>query len=409
MAYPTITEADGALSATGMAKEAANAYGTPVLPTTFLPDTGNTMEVDPGWFSPSLMMGLRDRNVYNLQGEEKHAGAIDGPLFPSNGMAMMVASIGADNIAGAGVTGSSATSATTLASPITAATSAFSLASATGYAIGSIIQVDVNGTGPTTTSEVRKIATLTGVNGTVDSPWTFGHLSAAPVHVVVAPFTHTIQQQNTLPSLTIERNIGGSQSQQWAGCRVNKFDLKAPVSNEPCAVTADIMAQSVAILDTPSAISIANETPFVFAEASVSFYGTNRSEAANLTVSIDNMIKDTYTYSGQHGPSFLTPTQLHVSGTLDMVWSSLDDATYGDFNRMLNQTTGALTVTLAHPASAGSIAVTMPQIVLVKDPIDLKSDSVVMETLSWEASRPLSGGSQYTVQATVINSAYLPY
>jgi hypothetical protein len=76
---------------------------------------------------------------------------------------------------------------------------------------------------------------------------------------------------------------------------------------------------------------------------------------------------------------------------------------------MLNQTTGALTVTLAHPASAGSIAVTMPQIVLVKDPIELKSDSVVMQALSWEASRPLSGGSQFTVQATVINSAYLPY
>jgi hypothetical protein len=408
MAYPTITEADGALSATGMAKEASGAYGVPVLPTTFLPDTGNTMEVDPGWFSPSLMMGLRDRNVYNLQGEEKHAGAIDGPLFPSNGMAMMVAAIGADNVAGAGIVGTASTGSTTLSGGVSAGASTITLASATGFATGNIIQLDVNGSGPTTTAECRKI-TLSGTTATLDQPLTYAHLTGVAIIGVVAPFTHKVQQANTLPSLTVERNIGGRQSQQWAGCKVNKFDLKAPVSNEPCAVTADMMAQSVAILDSPSAISIANETPFVFAEASVSFYGASRSEAANVNVSIDNMIKDTYTYSGQHGPSFLTATQLHVSGTLDMVWSSLDDATYGDFNRMLNQTTGALTVTLAHPASAGSIAVTMPQIVLVKDPIELKSDSVVMQALSWEASRPLSGGSQFTVQATVINSAYLPY
>lgn len=406
MVYPTITEADGALSATGMAKEAA--FGTPLTPTTFLPDTGNTMEVDPGWFSPSLMMGLRDRNVYNLQGEEKHAGAIDGPLFPSNGMAMMVAAIGADNLAGAGITGTVGTGSTTLSGGVSAGAGSITVASATGFATGNIVQIDVNGSGPTTTAECRKI-TVTGTTFTLDQPLTYAHLTGVAVIGVVAPYTHKIQQANTLPSLTVERNIGGRQSQQWAGCKVNKLDLKAPVSNEPCAVTADMVAQSVAVLDTPSAVSIANETPFVFAEASVSFFGTNRSEAANVTVAIDNMIKETYTYSGQHGPSFLTPTQLHVSGTLDMVWSSLDDATYGDFNRMLNQTTGALTVTLAHPASAGSIIVTMPQIVLVKDPIDLKSDNVVMQALSWEASRPLSGASQYTVQATVINSAYLPY
>lgn len=406
MAYPTIIEADGALSATGMAKEAS--FGVPLVPTTFLPDTGNTMEVDPGWFSPSLMMGLRDRNVYNLVGEQKHAGAIDGPLFPSNGMAMMVAAIGADNIAGAGITGTPSSGSTTLNGGVSAGAGSITVTSGTGFATGNIVQIGVNASGPTATAECRKI-TVSGTTFTLDQPLTYAHLTGVAVIGVVAPFTHSIQQANTLPSLTIERNIGGRQSQQWAGCKVNKLDLKAPVSNEPCAVTADMMAQSVAILDTPSAISIANEAPFVFAEASVSFYGTSRSEAANVNVSIDNMIKESYTYSGQHGPSFLTATQLHVSGTLDMVWSSLDDATYGDFNRMLNQTTGALTVTLAHPASAGSIAVTMPQIVLVKDPIDLKSDSVVMQALSFEASRPLSGASQYTVGATVINSAYLPY
>lgn len=407
MAFPTITEADGALSATGLAKEVTP--GMPVAATTFLPMSGNSMNVDPGWFSPNLMQGLRDKQVYNLQGEEKFAGAIDGPLFPSNAMALMVAAIGADNVAGAGVTGTAGSGSTTLNGALTAGTNTFTLTSATGFSVGQVIQVDVNGTGPTTTAECRKILTLVGTSGTVDSVWSFSHLTAAPVIGVAAPYAHTIQQQNTLPSLTVEKNIGNRQSLQFAGSKVNKFDLKAPVANEPASITADMMAQSVTVLDTPTAIAVTNESPFVFTEASVTFYGTARSEAANLTVSIDNAVKETYTYSGQHGPSFLTPISLHVSGTLDMVWSSLDDPTYGDFNRMYSQTLGALSLTLAHPASGGSIILSIPQIALSKYTTDLKAADVVMSALTWEASRPLAGSSQYTIRATVINSVYLPY
>ena len=273
---------------------------------------------------------------------------------------------------------------------------------------GQTIQIDVNGTGPTTTAECRTI-TLSGTTATFTPGLVYGHLSTAAIKGVVAPFTHTITQANTLPSLTIEKNIGGVQSLQYAGCRVNKFDVKCPVGNEPAAITADIMGQSVAILDTPSGVSVANELPFVFVEASVSFFGSTRSEAGNLTLSIENGLKETYTYSGNHGPSFITPINLHVSGTIDMVWSSLDNATYGDFTRLINQTTGVLNITLAHPASGGSIEFVVPQIVLSKDDMDLKAEDIVMSAITWEASRPLSGGSQFTIGCTVINSQPVAY
>lgn len=413
--YPTITEAAGAPSFTGLAKETS--FGVPVAATTYLPETGNTINTDPGWFSPHVMMGVRDRQVYNLVGEQHNVGALDGPLFPSNAMALLVASIGADNVAGAGVTGTTGTGTTTLSAGTSIGAASISVASSTGFATNQIIQIDVNGTGPTTTAECRKITAISG-----SGPYTltldptgptlaFAHASGAAVKGVVAPYTHTIQQQNTLQSLTIEKNIGGTtrQSLQFAGCKVNKFDIKAPVSNEAASVTADIMAQSVLALDTPSTPAITAENPFVFAEAAVSFYGTTRYESANLATSIDNMLKESYTYSGFHGPSFITSTGLHVSGTLDMYWSSFDDPTYGDFNRLINQTTGALSITLTHPASAGTIVITMPQIALAKAAIDAKPEDVVVSSLSWEASRPQTGASQYTVQATVTNSVYLPY
>lgn len=406
MAYPTITEKYGSLSATGLAKEVA--FGTPVAATTFLPMTGNTMEEDPGWFSPQLMQGTRDLQVYNLYGEAKFTGSLDGPLFPSNAMELMVASIGADAVAGSGVTGSGATSATTLAAGITAGSSAFTLTSATGYAIGSIMQVDVNGTGPVTTAEVRKIATLTGVTGTVDVPWTYNHaITTTPVVKVVAPFTHTISQQNTLPSLTVEKNIGGFQSLQFAGCRVGKFDLKAPTGNNPVTVTADLSGQSSAVLNSPTAISVTNENPFVFAEANLTIYSTLRTEVSNVGVTIDNGLKETYTYSNAHGPSFITPVTLHTSGMIDLVFDSLNDATYGDYSRMANGTLGALTFSLVHPVSAGTITISLPQIALSKYANDVKMTDVVMSNLSYEASKDPTAG--YTIQATVVNSVYLPY
>jgi hypothetical protein len=409
VAFPTITERPGSLSATGFAKEAANAFGVPVAANTFLPMNSNTLAEDPGWFSPTLMQGVRDKQIYNLQGEAKFNGAVTGPLFPSNAMTLLVASIGQDAAPGYGVTGSTPTSSTTLAGSITANTNTFSLTSATGYAIGSIIQVDVNVPATPTTTEVRKIATLTGTTGTVDSNWLYGHASGVAVSVVVAPFTHTINQANSLASLTVEKNIGGYQSLQFAGCRINKFDLKAPVANTAPEITVDLMGQSVAVLTSPTAVSVANEIPFVFTEASLTMFGGTRNDVTNTSISIENGVKETYTYSGQHGPSFLTPVSLHCTGAIDMVWSSLNDATYGDFNRMANQTTGAYSFTLAHPGSGGSITISLPQVVLSKYTPDIKYDDVVRSSLTYEASRPLTGSSQYTVSATVLNSQYIAY
>ena len=406
MPFPTIIEKSGALSATGLAKEAT--FGTPVAASTFLPMSSNTLEEEPGWFSPNLMQGYRDKQIYNLYGEAKFAGAITGPIFPSNAMALMVASIGADAPAGYGVTGTAGSGSTTLSGTVSAGASSITVASASGFSTGQVVQIDVNNTTGPTTSECRKV-TVSGTTFTLDQPLVYGHTSGATIAGVVAPYTHTINQANTLPSLTVEKNIGGFQSLQFAGCRVNKFDLKAPVGNSPVEMTADLMGQSVAVLNNPTAISVTNEMPFVFAEAALTIFGTSRAEASNVAISVENGVKETYTYSGNHGPSYLTPVNLHATGTIDLVWSSLNDATYGDFNRMVNGTLGALTFSLTHPSTNGTITINMPQIALSKFANDLKADDIVLSQLTYEASRPLSGASQYTISATVVNNVYIAY
>lgn len=478
MTYPTITEKYGSLSATGFAKEAV--FGTPVAANTFLPMMSNTMEEDPGWFSPHLMQNLRDLQVYNLYGEAKFQGTIHGPIFPSNAMEVMVASIGADSITGWGVYGTVATpSSTTLSGSTAVGDVTFTIASATGFAIGqqviigtggtrearlisgltgtsvtvadalsfahtsgvavvsgttttlsapsiatattvdvtsatgitedTVIQIDVNSVSGVTTSEVRKVTNVATNTLTLDVALNFAHASTAQVTVVTNPYTHTINEQNTLASLTVEKNIGGFQSLQFAGCRANKFDLKAPVGNTAVEMSMEMIGRSVAVLDSPTAVTVVDEMPFVFAEANLNIFDTLRTEVSNTAISIENGLKETYTYSNFHGPSFITPVTLHTSGSIDLVFDSLNDATYGDFTRMANGTLGAFNFSLIHPASDGVITISMPQVVLNKYSNDLKMEDVVMSTLSYEASRPLSGTNQYTIQATVSNTVYLPY
>ena len=476
MGFPTITEKYGSLSATGLAVETV--FGTPVTASTFLPMTGNTMEEDPGWFSPPLMQNARDLQIYNLYGQAKYTGALDGPLFPSNAIELLVASIGADAITGWGVYGTIATptsttlsvasnagdtditltsptgfvigqeiivgtggaqearlisnvvgpvvtvadalayahpsltaavtgTTTTLSSPVVAPTSTIDVTSATGIVNGTIIQVDVNTVSGGFTSEVRKVTNVAVNTLTLDFDLTSDHASGAQVIIVTSPYAHTVSQQNTLPSLTVEKNIGGYQSLQFAGCRVGKFDLKAPTSNEPVTITADMTGREVAVLDMPTPVAVTYENPFVFAEANLTIYDTLRTEVSNVGVTIDNGLKETYTYSNFHGPSFITPVTLHTSGSIDLVFDSLDDPTYGDFTRMADGTLGALSFSLVHPSSAGTITINLPQIALSKYANPLSMTDVVMSNLTYEATRgPVAG---YTVQATVMNSAYLPY
>lgn len=479
MGFPTFVEKYGSLSASGFAKEAT--FGTPVAATTFLPMTGNTMEEDPGWFSPELMQDARDLHQYNMYGEAKFTGAVDGPLFPSNAMALTAASVGQDNQIGWGIWGTlgGTPTNTTLSGSAAVGATSITLASGTGFATGqevivdsgylaearkisnvvgavltladglvfahasgvtvstqvttttsgslsigatsvtltsaaaftantTWIQIDVNSPTGSTTSEVRKVTNVVTNTVTLDQGLTYAHGSGVQALLVTSLYAHIFSQTNTLPSLTVEKNIGNFQSLQFAGCRVAKYSLKAPVGNVPIELTADLSGQSVTSLNSPTAVSVTNEIPYVFAEATLNVFGSARTDTENVQLDIDNGLKETWTYSGQHGPSFITPVTVHAMGTIDVVFDSLTDSTYGDFNRMANGTLGSLALSFTHPASGGIVVYNLPQIVLSKYANDLKMTEVVRSSLTYEATR---GGSAtpWTVQATVFNTVYLPY
>lgn len=552
MAFPNITERSGAQSATGFSKESV--FGTPVAATSYLPMMSNTLELDPGWFSPHVMQNNRALQIYNLYGEQKFTGAINGPLFPTMGIAFLLGSIGFDAQTGYGVTGTpnmtasvtttttaaaligtntltvtsatgfaagqtinvdtgllaetkrivsvvsttitvdsvfsqnhasgisvttfgltstttsgstvvgattvtltSATgfatgqfievdtglnaetrritnvvtntitvdaafniahgsgvpavtaSTTTLSAPSIATATSVTVTSATGITQGTIIQIDTNSPTGGFTSEVRKVTNVASTTLTLDQALTYAHASGAVVTIVVTPFTHTVLDAATLPSFTIEKNVGNFQSLQFAGTRIGKMDVKVPTGNSPADITADVTGRSVQILTTPSTPSYINENPYVFAEANLVFNGNQRTDIRNVNITIDNGLKPIYTYSGNRGPSFITPVTLHVSGSFEAVWSSFNDPTYGDFSQMQQGNLAALNVTLVHATTNNTVTLTINQVALNKFANDIKMEDVILSTMSFEATKPVTGAFQNTITATVTDTQYLPF
>lgn len=413
----TVQERYGSLSATGFAKESV--FGTAVAATTFLPMTGNQLELDPGLFWPSVMMGQRDLNIFALYGQFKNSGSVAGPLFPSNAGLLLPAAIGLDGGAvgagatnagsGQGVTGSSPTSSTTLSAAITTVgATTVNVTSATGYAVGNFIQVDVNNTVTPVTAEVRKITNIVSNAITVDSPLSFTHANAAAVSKVVAPFTHTIIQANQLPSLTVEKNLGGVESLQFSGAKVDKYSIQVQTTNSEVGISADMIAKHSAVLATPTAISVANESPYVFAEGTLSLNGQTVAQASNVSINIDNGLTATYTMNGSHDLQFLTPVTRKIGGKADVVFHNFDDATWGYWTQMATQTNeNAFTLTFLHQSTGETITVSCPYTRINNYSDGLKMTDVIMSTISFDMG--LNLGTMQTISATMINSTYLPY
>ncbi|MFF4403586.1 phage tail tube protein [Streptomyces sp. NPDC001404] len=399
-----VVERWGSLSATGLAREPA--FATVTTPSSFLPMTGNSLELDPGLFAPKVMMGQRDVNIFPLYGQYKNAGSVQGALFPTNGGALIPAAIGADAAAGYGVTGSTPTSSTTTSAPVTAGATTVTLTSAAGYSVGGIVQVDVNNTTTPTTAECRKIVSISTNTLTVDQAFTYAHASGATVAVVVAPFTHSVQQANALPSLTVEKNLGGYESLQFSGARVNKFGLQVTNANQEATVTADLQAKHAGVLTTPSSISAINEAPYVFAETTLTLNSQAVAQATSADLTIENGLKDTYTFNSSHELAFLTPLTRTISFKADLVFTSLDDPTWGYWTQMGSGTDFSITLALTHPSSAGTVAFTMPKARIKTYSDAVKLDDVILSTLTFDVFLNLT--TLQTISASVVNSQYLP-
>jgi Phage tail tube protein len=409
-----------------VAKEAT--FGTPVAPSEGLPFTGNALNTEPGLFYPALMAGTRDIQLYNLYGQRKHVGAIDAPIFANNGALFLVAAIGSDGAPMNGVEGTvDPSNAIDVAVAVdqTAGHNTITVTTpAPGAQVGQFVQIGDNSpsgyTGPSpSTSEVRLITSISTdqLTYTLDINLLYDHGAGASVKSVIAPFAHHLTPQVYLPSITVEKNLGGpsslggaslgGQSLQYVGCRVGKLDIKAAATDTEAAFTADMTAQWVQMLDPPSSVSFKDESPFAFSTFTFKYKGSEYKSATNCNITIDNGIKPTYTFNGSQDLQFLPTVALHCSGTFDAVYDTLDDATYGFWADLYQEDENMLSFTCTNAQGEG-LNIYFPNVNLKTAPIDPKVTDVITGNVAFEARHSLSLQPS-SMWATLTNGVHVSY
>lgn len=298
---------------------------------------------------------------------------------------------------------------TTVNGATTANATTVVVTSATGIVQGSFIEIDVNSVAGTSTSEVRKVTNVSTNTLTLDAPLVYAHANGVNVSLVTSLYTHQITQQNTLPSMTVEKNIGGFESLQFVGSRINKLDISSNTGNSEATVAVDFRSKHAQVLATPSAIVVTDESPYVFAETTLSLSSTAVIQATTASLSVENGLKDTYTYNSSHDLQFLTPVTRMVTFKTDVVFTSLDDPTWGYWTQMTSTPSTNFPVQLGftHPTSGGAIYFNMPKGRLKTYSDAIKMDDIVISTLTIDLGLQLSNLT--TITANIVNTQYLAY
>ena len=379
----------------GYAKEVT--LGTPVAAAFYVPYSDVDVDKDPGLIDIKLARQQRELTAYLMPGEQKTTGKIAFSLFSIMGMSLVIGAIGYDQY----VTGSTPANANTLNGATLVGATTVTLTSATGYTIGAYIQID---TGASKKAEVRKITNVATNTLTLDSALIYAHADLAVTNTVVAPFTHAIAQQNAVQSFTLEENLGGLSSVQYAGCVPNKLTIKGTTKTE-AQVEMDFVIQSDIAPFTATTPTYSADQPFVLAGTTLSLFGTPDASVESFQHDLDNMIDPRYTYSGKRYPTYFPSKgrQCDVKVT-----ESLQALTY--YNDLPSDTatssptSGANTITLN--SGTDQIVLTWPQQAIRSLKQPMKVGETIIQDIGF---RSWLGNLTSSMSATVISQQWAPY
>jgi hypothetical protein len=272
---------------------------------------------------------------------------------------------------------------------------------------GDYITIDSNVTG---TSESRHITGLAGDVITVDTAFVYSHAANATIYRAnfAQPFLHTITLSAIPPSITVEKNVANVESLIFAGARVGKATLNAPMGNNACHAVYDIMASAISIQASPTAVTTDPSPPFIFKEATLSMFGTPRYDSFNAQIVLDNKLAQTWTYTGSGLPTFNTATDLEIMGKFDAVWKNFDDVTYGDYLNVINGTEGDFNLLLQHATDNSFIYMDLPAIKLSKPAVSPSPAKVAISNLTFRARYNLSTSSMITLVCGMVG-VWLPF
>ena len=258
---------------------------------------GGTMpDPEMDWQNIYALGDASRRNFYiNYKGKITLNGSVPD-IWPLSGSSLYQG-IGVPSTNGTSTTGG----ASTLNGSTVAGATSIILFSANGYAQNDIIQIDVNSSSHI--DECRKITLIVSNTLTLDYPLHYAHLSGADCREVVAPYTHTISEQSTIPSMTIQHELydssGTSQLiRRFSGGKVGSMSFSGNEGEELKVSLNDILFTSYKKTGDSGVASVTpsypTSLPYIFSYAALSFWGTTFARVKSFNLDVSNNLEAKY-------------------------------------------------------------------------------------------------------------------
>lgn len=402
VALNTYQSVDGFI---GLGVEAVQ--GTPVPSTSYIDLLSESLEYDPAPIIEKLLRGQRDVAYNAVPGEQKISGKFSTPFYPDHGLEAFTAGLGTDVYqTGGGTTGS-----VTITANAAKGATGFTMSGPTtpAVAVGDYVEIRQN-TGPasvTNLSEIHKVLTNTAnvivfaTGETLANAYTSATATVYRIAGTVTTFTHVIQPDqpnaNAYKTLTLEKNLGGLTSQQFAGCAIDKLALKTDTKGT-ASVDYDVMGTAYAAI-APTTATYVSSTPLALANYTSTLFGAADTSLTAFEVDVAQGVKQYWTYNGGNLPGVVAPAERVVTGK----WTNiLQSITY--FANAKAGTQGALTFLMTQGTL--SVSINLPQIVIQKASMPIKIGELVMFDATFQALFNATAG--YSIQATVVTTKYQP-
>lgn len=307
----------------GIGKEATP--GTVVLPATTFPVAKGEPDDKPTFVTDTAFRGAMAADYNEIKVSQIADFAMNGPVFlDAVGHALL--NVMGDYTA----TGTSPTSATTVALATSVGATSFTVGAIGSIIIGSVLQFGnaALGTAPT------EILVVTNVAGSVvtfaNTPLRFAHTTNAAVAIVTAPFTHVFSLLNSgngqPPTHTvthyqgISASTGARQYGYWCGSALN-FSMDAEQ-----LFTHDVSGTGVlgVIAGSPPTNTISGALPqpswrFQVGVGGVASGGTLAANIQGAKINIARTVKPWFLLNGQADPGIIARGPLGVEGSFSVL------------------------------------------------------------------------------------------
>lgn len=324
----------------GIAREVT--VGTPVTPTVTVPLSQSSFEPEdtPKFLPDDAIRGAMALMYNEVLGVEDATFTYGGPVFGDVYGFFLDNTFGDLSTVGTTTAGGSSTT----SAPLVVGATTVTVGSGTGFSIGQNVQIAAGATAETVKLTNVAGAVLTWAN----NPLRFAHSTAAAVHTVIGPYTHTFAALNSgsgqppTHTATDFTNLTPSVgARAYPSLCVAQLDF---TGNAEQLFTAKVTGNSW--ISAPAAQTPTNTTNFVVPmpnwRSTVTVGGTQLFNVSEWQLTIKRQLQVYWTNQGFQNPYIIARGPLDVTGTL--AYSVASDET--PLTNMLNNTQPTLSIVI---------------------------------------------------------------